>query len=575
MIQLLTLTSPQKNIDLSKDFSIEYSIQNNILKNEVSASLPIKLPLTANNREIFGYINRIDRLEYNEINIQVLLVNNSYIKKANLVILSFENNTFVGTLFFSFSNLLSIINEDFIDEFEWDTHKIEYNWGDFYSNEYKRDHLNNHPEKYATPPIVTSTTFTENPNRYGDDDYMPITTGLLIINAYNNFYRDPRVSNDISFLKLPVKDIANSNPSDLPFLEKAAYYTNREITLNNENFSAIPFYFMSPFLKLRYVLEKLFNFYNYEFNYDDFTDYNSDFEYIILLHNVIDVFRDDILDDKNLLPKISVKEFLNEIQKHFAGVFFIDEFAKKVKFTFYNDFFENDIDIDLTQFLIKKYNVTNNLLGKQLILKNNYEQNSEATVTTNSESTKNAEEITFNFLNLATIETPQRFYNLPHQLYVRTAIYKMIVMQEPLAAIISNPQYPDWENLYPIKDKEKTSKVLLATYSGDVKTGQIIDTNNNDQKTDWFRYTTSEKVFQNMAETNMAAAEILYEKYKEYLGKNYITIECEMNIPLNILSNIAIEKPKLFLGQKCFIEEIKIQMTSEKTTQTIILQLTR
>ena len=72
---------------------------------------------------------------------------------------------------------------------------------------------------------------------------------------------------------------------------------------------------------------------------------------LVMLNNVADAIYDAKLDLNQLVPAMTLKDFLKKMAVYLGGVWFVDEFSKKVEFHMYLDLFDDNLEADLTKYM--------------------------------------------------------------------------------------------------------------------------------------------------------------------------------------------------------------------------------
>lgn len=106
-------------------------------------------------------------------------------------------------------------------------------------------------------------------------------------------------------------------------------------------------YYLSPFIRLNYVLQRVFAYFGYTLEENFFTQ-TQPFDKMVLLNNVIDPLINKKLIVSDLLPDITVPSLLSAIRKKFCCEFSVDEAAKTVGIVFLKDVVNGEPTADLT-----------------------------------------------------------------------------------------------------------------------------------------------------------------------------------------------------------------------------------
>lgn len=106
-------------------------------------------------------------------------------------------------------------------------------------------------------------------------------------------------------------------------------------------------YYISPFIRMNYVLKRVFAHFGYTLA-DNFFTRTQPFDKMVLLNNVIDPLVNKKLIVSDLLPDITVPEMLAAVRKKFCCEFSVDEATKTVGIVFLKDVVTGSPTADLT-----------------------------------------------------------------------------------------------------------------------------------------------------------------------------------------------------------------------------------
>lgn len=133
--------------------------------------------------------------------------------------------------------------------------------------------------------------------------------------------------------------------------ESQSYFRNR--LLQREYVNGIPIsldvgYYLSPFIRANYVLKRIFQHFGYELQ-DNFFTQTEAFRKMVLVNNVIDVMVNGHIRVEDLLPDVSLSDFLGAFRKKFCCEFASDESSHTVKIIFLRDMVDSLPVADLTK----------------------------------------------------------------------------------------------------------------------------------------------------------------------------------------------------------------------------------
>lgn len=560
---MIRIVAPKGDFDLYEDFAAELYLNNVMLTDEGEMTVPMTLLPTPNNLRNVEYGHRIDNYYKPIDSLEVEVHEGSFYSKCRMEIFSISADDGISyALYLNNGGFAALVGDKKVGDLNWDVIK--------YSNKYHgaenlakssfafefRNLLESNTN-YKFPQVVSTYKYNK---RFFNNSSLQLDEGLCILNEYNIFMNEVEYSSGT--LPLLTKKMTNISQ----------YGGDTVIQVSNGDKYWCPAHFaIAPFMSFRYFLEKLFNFYDYSFSYDDFTNYNSSFEKLILLHHNADTMirMNWYLDggynncsgtflESQIVPNIRIKDVISEIQKNFAGRFIFNKSNKTVKFLFYNDVLTQEPDMDLTPYMVSRMKIEPRQKTKlRLINKNVKTEKPEEQTDEKFE----VETIEFNFLPEATVIDTMRnkMIDLPNKPIWKNPI-KMNMVKIGDIQTTGNKQDFFYNTTFEINN-DVPDELLLSYYDensikigrrvyNDVNTGIITDLD------EWFKYRTTEKVFSKLAGTDIDGAEIQYEKYREFKENSNIKITCKMNMPKSVLNNINLQKPKLLDGQKVLIERI-------------------
>ncbi len=107
-------------------------------------------------------------------------------------------------------------------------------------------------------------------------------------------------------------------------------------------------YYISPFIRANYVLKRVFKHFGYDLQDNFFTE-TEPFGKMVLVNNVIDVMVNGHIRVEDLLPDVSVSDFLAVFRKKFLCEFVSDESTHTASIIFLRDMVNGKPVADLTQ----------------------------------------------------------------------------------------------------------------------------------------------------------------------------------------------------------------------------------
>lgn len=125
---------------------------------------------------------------------------------------------------------------------------------------------------------------------------------------------------------------------------------DRTMIIDDQSVRIAAGYHIAPFLRVRYVLERIFQHFGYTFIDTEFTS-SSSFKTLIFLHSCVDVLANGVIRFADLLPHVDCKAVLDILRKKFDAEFIPDEKGKTVQMVLFKDVIEQTPAADLSSFV--------------------------------------------------------------------------------------------------------------------------------------------------------------------------------------------------------------------------------
>lgn len=221
------------------------------------------------------------------------------------------------------------------------------------------------------------------------------------------FCRNLMITEDERFGIFPVSTSAGSlnllnttYASDgYPTLLNAAATTE---TVDETKISVPAGYWITPFIKVNYLLDRIFAYFGYTVN-PNFFNSNEPFMSMVLLNNTMDTIVKGKIKFTDIIPDVNVQTFLNMFRKKFNCEFVSYEAEKAVTIRLLNDVIEYPPELDLTKYINGRYTVEHPETFLQLKLTCGHVDNptvEAASVANSQQSYRTTEASTSNFGSL-------------------------------------------------------------------------------------------------------------------------------------------------------------------------------
>lgn len=335
---------------LSEGAKMEIERTNPFFNDYGEQSIPLDLPASEHNRRLLGYpdiFGRTDKMAKTKASIQ----DGEYFAQCQQFVLSAQHKGSISTTFYinDGSFYARIQNIKLRDVFADDI--ITFSGSDIPTRvkngiAFCKNLRSGTDERFAIFPVLLT-----------DDSGIDSGYNYKILNAFGkqvtqrmylrseagwggHYGSTPPPHEDVS-LFLPD---SMADGSDFYNAQERVEYVN-EIAI-----SLAAGYYISPFVRTSYVLKKLFKHFGYTLKENFFTK-TEPFNNMVLLNNVIDVLVNGQLKVADLLPDVTVSDFLSVFRKKFCCEFTSDEGAMTADVIFLRDVVASKPVADLTQCL--------------------------------------------------------------------------------------------------------------------------------------------------------------------------------------------------------------------------------
>jgi len=329
------------NYQLPTEAKIEVERTNPFFNEYGEQTVPLDLPASDYNRRLLGFpdvFGRKAKMEPVDASIQ----DGEYFAQCRQYILSAQHKGSISTSFYindgSFYSRIQNVKlkdvfADDVIEFEGSTLADKVEAG----IEFCRGLRSGSDERFAIFPVLV-------------DDDSGVDTGFSykIINAYGKekTFDVPSEKTDGKEATFTAFD-PDDDSSDSDFynaVQRVEYVDTLAITLE-------PGYYISPFIRACYVLRRIFEHFGYTME-DNFFTSTAPFKDMVLINTVIDPLVNGKLKLADLLPDITVSDFLSVFRKKFCCEFTSDEGSRKAGIIFLREVLAMAPVADLTDCLV-------------------------------------------------------------------------------------------------------------------------------------------------------------------------------------------------------------------------------
>lgn len=519
--------------DTSSDSLFQFEMYNAMLGNAGEQTLPLTLPPTPKNMRLVEWGNRMDASYKPIADISVIVMDGVFIIPANLSIDTCdEDDGIVCTLYLGTGEFYSRVGETKVAALTWPVYQAPEG-GTLETNvEYLIDILKTSDPGniFVVCPVLTTHEYVQ---RIVRNPWYPVPTdenvdSILILNWYEQYqhYLDLETGGDI--LTLHQGEFTQQIVEDGSIINIGKGYG------------------MTPFIKLSYALNNIFESYGYSFDFDNIKDVLNEASGMFIMNNVADAIYSGVLRFAQLLPDMTIKNFIAELEKWFCGKFIFSSLTNKVIFHFFKDT-ENHTPTNLTSYVIGKSKIQSfNFTKKVLNINDSYKNVNDEDV----------EVIDFVFPDKKRVDAEFMWDGVGSKGYT-TYRFEMLQVE---SIVHKNSSVSDDDQS---GESDTSTELQLGYYSGTIISADPSTVG----------YATSNPLFVTMDSTR-AAINSIYARYLTFLSSSNIPFIIPIRIPPHIILGIDLYKPIFINNQRLLIEKIQFSL-NEDEEQTITVRSLR
>jgi len=528
------------DFDLPKNFGCVLTRYNVLLTGAGEQTNPITLPASPKNLKLVGYGDRIDGYSKPLTDMAVVVSDGMFNRTCNLGIHGVDRSAGISaTIYLGTGDFYSKVGNTRLSWLQWPTLASPGYAGQPLLDRvaYLIERLAttysypSHALPYSVAPVVSTQKYTWQYDREIKLNKFERKEleGLLVLNGFEKYQTVLVLDQHSDDVKRFEGEFAQKMKVDSSIVDISTGYG------------------MTPFLKLRYVVDFIFSAWGFGFDTLPMNAIIDSYEDdIVLLNNVADAIYAGRLYYKQLLPDVTVKEFLGEVERLFAGKFLVDENTKTVTFISYESALNALPDLDLTG-----YCVATPALGTPEFTKIKIVDKLDTAAADEATEDK-VSALDFSLLKQALVVD---VFTAPDRATFTADLGLEMIAIDGIVHLNSTIEVVGVE-----KKEEKpsvSSLIQLASIKDEWKVARFMTENS---RGDVVRYRTTKPVFAESGMTDLAFLESRYAAYKIFMQQSNIPIEIEMDIPEMILERMNYHTPKILMGQKVMIESIESVM---------------
>lgn len=320
----ITEQTTGKSLQFKPGMQLEIERTNPFFNEYGEQSLPADLPDTPQNREITGYPHLLTNILKPYTQQKCMISADHYAAPARMAVLGAKRNEKISVSFY--------LNDGYMLSEMKDTPLVKIFEGECIEGvtsiergiSFCRSLVNNTNDRYAIFPVLIDDGTT-------DANGQP---------AYKWLNRYGHEDSDGSFV-----DRASYSGS-LDF-----YNASERTEQSGEQKLYIPAgFYMTPFIRVNYLLQRIFKHYGYDLKENFFTE-TEQFRNLVLLNNTADSLANGDILLTDLLPNVTVKEFIDTFQKKFGCQFTPDISNRTISVCFLKDYDSIPSSTDLNGWL--------------------------------------------------------------------------------------------------------------------------------------------------------------------------------------------------------------------------------
>lgn len=333
-------TSSMPELDLPFDFWPELSRTNPFLTEEGSQSIPLTLPASEHNMKLINFSYRGTSTKRPLSTTDAILSEGTNWIRGTLYINQINKEEGIECTFYTNEGQLYEKIKDYkIRELDWPIINGSGNSNEEKARDLMKTFLNViQKESSGTKEYMIGNIWTE-------DNF---------IKNKNITFKNYLLLNELKFENDTLSFYAQNEQK---------YYT--EAGENATEITAPVGFGITPFLKIGYVLRHIFQYFGYTLNPNAF-DTNADLYRLVILNNVVDAIVDGNIHFKQLVPDITVEDFINAVRRKFCCEFILK--GKTIDLLFVKDILKSAPDTDLSKY-IRKENTVNTVAPQAISIK--------------------------------------------------------------------------------------------------------------------------------------------------------------------------------------------------------------
>jgi hypothetical protein len=538
----MRITYNNEDFDLPKDFRTAVDLSSPLLTDRGEMTAPFTLPPSPKNLRLVGHSNRLD-IYYKPItDLAVIVQDGVYCNPCLMTILSAsKTNGIQARIYLDSSYFYGTVDGVMLSALPWpvmsDFNEITQQFSiDYLIYNLRQQYLNpTHESIFTIAPVLTTQKYKY---RYSYQKWTGVFDQnnqriyqTITIDVENNF-----MLNAFEKWKAPLS-LSFQVPCQINRFEAEF---PQQVIIDDNLIDLAKGYGMTPFVKLRAVIDMIFTSYGYSFEHRSIEDTLNEYgDNICLYNNIADAIYNGELRFSRLMPEVDIKTFLAKIEVEFCGRFLINEISKTASFVFlgYSVSANAVASADLSQYLTEEPE-----MGQpefKTILLQDSSENEKPDI-----DKKNTEILEFKFMKTKVVRDTY-YYDDINWLMADVEIECI----EGGAVIHKNSTIiADGEK---IEENGKFSDILFLYVNNLVEKNAIAN------PTYPITYKSTYNMFYPSAD--IAVIQSLYSNYQTFMQHSNVKVSALFKFPSHVLHKLVYDFPYILSGTKVLIENISTQ----------------
>lgn len=537
----MRIISVNGEFDLPAGFTLNITAFNQMFNSEGEQSVPVTLPPSPKNLSILRFPNRVDSFYKPLPEISVDVIDDVFMRPARMAVHSANETDGIScTIYFSEASFYALIDEKTMQDVALDVFE---GTGTTHADKVqslitllKSEYLNQASEIYSVFPVQTEQSITRKWEYTINSNIVEHSeTFNLVLNGFETAYGYP----------------FNNTTDKQVMLDKFMGEVTQEHIIDSVAIPVDAGYGMTAFVNVFYFFQKMFTQFEYSFDDNQVRNHiNGVGGKLVMLNNVADAIYDAKLDLNQLVPAMTLKDFLKKMAVYLGGVWFVDEFTKKVEFHMYLDLFDDRLEADLTKYMSSPLTLceTNfQTMDLNNTADTSVKQNAKTTYVDVSLPGETNYEMKLHWLNADANVVGQRSFNLKLM-----SVKNIIHMNSTL--IVDGKV--DTEN-----EKDSSKELILAgVRTGVLYSEEIRSTTSSNMLLEVIQYYRGYSSIYRNSDNAVNFLKAMLQPFFDWNLNSNIDVSVSTHMPPAILYSIDLTKQYIFDGQKFFINKIDYQL---------------